>query len=127
VEAVVKTDDAAPLTASQEDEKKPALDDNWDKNPYSSYYNREKVSRKQVRDYLMPYIFHKDSNHLFYKSCFLLVGAKGLAVASPYILKCIVDLMTLNPAALNFQYLAGAVTVFGVTRVLSNIFGEYRM
>ena len=106
---------------------KKALNDNWDKNPYSSYYNREKVSRKQVRDYLMPYIFHKESNHLFYKSCFLLVGAKGLAVASPYILKCIVDLMTVNPAALNFQYLAGGVCIFGVSRVFSNVFTEYRM
>ena len=75
----------------------------------------------------MPYIFHKDSNHLFYKSCFLLIGAKGLAVASPYILKCVVDMMTVGAAALNFNTLALGVGVFGVSRVFSNVFTEYRM
>ena len=75
----------------------------------------------------MPYIFHPDSNHLFYKSCFLLVGAKGLAVASPYFLKLIVDMMTVNPGAVNFSTLAGGIAVFGIARTFSNVFGEYRM
>ena len=75
----------------------------------------------------MPYIFHKDSNHLFYKSCFLLVGGKGLAVASPYILKCVVDMMTMAGGAINFNTLAFGVGVFGVSRVFSNVFNEYRM
>jgi len=43
----------------------------------------------------MPYIFHPDSMGILYKSMVMLVGSKGLAVASPYILKKIVDAMTL--------------------------------
>ena len=70
-----------------EENKKPKLNDNWDSNPYYTFYNREKASRKEVREYLMPFIFHPDSKHLLYKSTMLLVGSKGLAVASPYILK----------------------------------------
>ena len=75
--------------------EKKQLKDNWQTNPYFNFHNREKISRKEVRQYLMPFVFHKDSMHYFYKSLFLLVGSKGLAVASPYILKLIVDTMTL--------------------------------
>jgi len=43
----------------------------------------------------MPYFFNKETMPTFYKSMALLFAAKGLAVASPYMLKKIVDAMTL--------------------------------
>ena len=83
------------------------------------YENR--VSRKEVRQYLMPFIFHKDSKHLFYNSMVLLMGSKGLAVASPYILKQIVDSMTMA-TSVDFYTAAISIGVFGLARLGSTIF-----
>ena len=69
----------------------------------------------------MPFIFHKESMPYFYKSMFLLVGSKGLAVASPYILKMIVDAMTLA-GQIDFMQAALGIGVFGATRIMSNVF-----
>lgn len=69
----------------------------------------------------MPFIFHKDSMHLLYKSMFLLVGSKGLAVASPYILKVIIDTMTIA-GQIDIMSVSIGIGVFGLTRVLSNVF-----
>ena len=63
---------------------------------------------------------------IFYKSMGLLIGAKGLAVASPYILKKIVDAMTLA-GTIDFNQAAIGILVFGGIRVLSNVFQELRM
>ena len=57
----------------------------------------------------------------------LLVGSKGLAVASPYILKTIVDAMTMTAGVIDFNSAAIGICAFGVTRVASNLFQEYRM
>jgi hypothetical protein len=51
----------------------------------------------------------------------LLVASKGLAVASPYILKTIVDSMTLA-GAMDFNSAAIGIVLFGACRVLSNVF-----
>lgn len=106
------------------DEKK--LVDNSAQNPYLNMYVKEKVDRKQVRQFLKPYIFHKDSMPLFYSSMVLLVGSKSLAIASPYILKTIVDSMTLA-GSVDFYTSALGIAAFGLTRVVSTIFQEYRM
>ena len=74
----------------------------------------------------MPFIFHKDSKHLFYNSMVLLMGSKGLAVASPYILKQIVDSMTMA-TSVDFYTAAIGIGVFGLARMGSNIFQEMRM
>lgn len=75
----------------------------------------------------MPYVFHKDSKPLFYKSMALLVGSKGLAIASPYILKKIVDSMTIVGAAVDFGTVATGISLFGLTRVMSVYLQEKRM
>ena len=119
-----KTDIKSTSTESSQVEKKEGknqLKDNWHDNPYFNLSNREKISRKEVRQYLMPFVFHKDSMHYFYKSMFLLLGSKGLAVASPYILKLIVDTMTLA-GQIDFTHAALGIGVFGLTRIMSNAF-----
>ena len=51
----------------------------------------------------------------------LLMGSKGLAVASPYILKKIVDSMTaIGPV--DFFSAGIGIGIFGMTRVVSTIF-----
>ena len=95
--------------------------DGYNRMPHESFFNRkEKVSRKEIRQYLMPYFFNKESMPIFYNSMFLLVGAKGLAVASPYILKKIVDAMTLV-GTIDFQTAAGGILLFGAIRSISTI------
>lgn len=74
----------------------------------------------------MPYIFHKDSMNLVYKSMFLLIGSKGLAVASPYILKNIIDSMTII-GQIDFKFAGLGILLFGATRVVSTLMQEYRM
>ena len=74
----------------------------------------------------MPFIFHKDSKHLFYNSMVLLVGSKGLAVASPYLLKQIVDSMTIA-ASVDFYTAGTSIVIFGLARFGATFFQEMRM
>ena len=94
--------------------------------PYASFYNREEVTRKEIRQYLKPFFFNKENMPLFWGSMGLLVASKGLAVASPYILKQIVDAMTLV-GTINFSSAAAGIFLFGGVRMLSNVFQEQRM
>ena len=65
---------------------------------------------------------------LFYKTCALVAVSKGLAIASPWFLKGVVDTMALTPVAdLCFSSLATGITMFGVTRLVSTVSQEYRM
>jgi len=89
--------------------------------PYSDFYNREKVSRKEVRQYLQPYFFNKESNGIFWKSNIYLVGSKGLAVMSPYILKKVVDAMSVA-GAVDYNAAAIGILIFGASRILGTIF-----
>jgi len=56
----------------------------------------------------------------------LLLGSKGLAVASPYILKQIVDSMTLA-ASVDFYTAAMGIGAFGLARLGSTVLQELRM
>ena len=69
----------------------------------------------------MPFIFHKDSMPIFYKSMIYLTLSKGLAVASPYILKKIIDSMTVV-GSVDFYTAAIGIGIFGATRVGSTLF-----
>ena len=101
------------------------------------------MSRKEVRDYLRPFIFHKDSMKTFWTSmAFLLVG-KSFGMMSPFILKWVVNTMT---AAVNagvattatvgllgktmpFTLTAcvGAVGLWGLTKLVSITMLCYQM
>jgi len=63
---------------------------------------------------------------LFHISNLLLVGSKGLAIMSPYILKKIVDSMT-AVGGIDFYTAAIGIGIFGLTRVMSSILQELRM
>ena len=56
----------------------------------------------------------------------MLAGSKTLAIASPYILKKIVDSMTLV-GSVDFQTAALGIGMFGLARVGSTMFAEIRM
>ena len=64
--------------------------------------------------------------HLFYSSMFLLTASKGLAVASPYILKTIVDSIAVA-GSLDFYSASLGVAAFGLARVVSTVAAEVRM
>lgn len=115
---------AQPPESKQEGKK--ALEDNFSKLPYASYYNREKVTRKEIRQYLKPYFFNKESMPLFWGSMGLLCASKGLAVASPYILKKVIDAMTVA-GSIDFNTAALGIFTFGAFRMLSTVFQEWRM
>ena len=65
----------------------------------------------------MPYIMHPDSMHLFYKSMVWLTASKSLAIASPYILKRIVDSITVS-GSLDFGSASVGIGLFGMARIL---------
>ena len=79
-----------------------------------------------MRQYIKPFLLHKDTIHLVYTSTALLLFSKGLAIASPYILKLVVDAMAV-PGAIDFKILTTGILVGGLTRVLSSVFSEMRM
>ena len=64
--------------------------------------------------------------HLVYSSTALLVGAKGLAIASPYILKLVVDALAV-PGTIDFSIVSAGIIFGGAARVFSVIFQEVRM
>lgn len=63
---------------------------------------------------------------LFYSSMLLLAASKGLAVASPYILKTIVDSIAVA-GSLDFYSASLGVAAFGLARVVSTVAAEVRM
>jgi len=67
-----------------------------------------------------------DMRRIFYNSCFLIFASKGLAVASPWFLKVVVDTMSMSAPVTLTPLLLG-ISAFGLTRLLSTISQEYRM
>jgi hypothetical protein len=54
-----------------------------------------RASKKEIRDYLRPIIFEKDTKSLLYTSTALLVLSKSLAIASPFFLKITVNALAI--------------------------------
>lgn len=79
-----------------------------------------------MRKYLKPFILHPDSVHLVYTSTALLLATKGLAIASPYILKVVVDALAV-PGAIDFQMVTCGILLGGFTRFTATVFQELRM
>jgi len=93
--------------------------------PHYDFFNREKVERKEIMKYLKPYFFNKESMPTIYSSMFLLLASKGLTVASPYILKTIVDSMN-TLSTVDFNTAATGILLFGGARLASVLISEYR-
>ena len=68
-----------------------------------------------------------DMKKLLRNSCFLIAASKGLAIASPWFAKMVIDMMSVGAATLNFNHLCLAIGASGITRLLSTISQEYRM
>ena len=84
------------------------------------------VTRKEVRQYIKPFVIHPDSMNLIYASTALLLVSKGLAISSPYILKLAVDAMTI-PNLIDFKMVTAGILLSGTARVLSSLLHEIRM
>ena len=66
-------------------------------------------------------IFAPETMHLVYKSTAMLLVAKSLTIASPYLLKVVVDLMT-APGVMNYNMVVASIVAVGATRFVSSIF-----
>ena len=67
-----------------------------------------------------------DMRRLFRNSCILIAASKGLAIASPWFLKGVVDTMSAG-GTLTLSPLMFSIGAFGLTRFLSTASQEYRM
>ena len=67
-----------------------------------------------------------DMRRLLYTSSVLIAFSKGLAIASPWFLKGVVDMMSLG-GPITFGGLAMGITGFAVTRLFATISQEARM
>jgi hypothetical protein len=57
-------------------------------------YQRKEVSRGTVRKFFLPYLFNRATSFNFAKSAAFLVIAKSIGIASPFLLKNIVNSLT---------------------------------
>lgn len=87
----------------------------------------EKVDKKkEIRQQLFAMIKDDKTKALFYKSCAMIMVSKGLAIASPWFLKSVVDTMALGTnVCLNTAFLG--IGAFGASRLISTILQEERM
>ena len=84
----------------------------------------------------MPYVFQKGSNGHYIKAAIFLTVAKVIGIASPFILKNIVNSLTVGMGAAGAVAAAGAfslkktiinVGLWGFSRIFSSIFLCYQM
>lgn len=84
------------------------------------------AKKSEVRKKLLAMLKDDQTKKLFYASMILCVASKGLAIASPWFLKSVVDSMALGTQVnLNAAFLG--VGAFGLTRLLSTLIQEARM
>jgi hypothetical protein len=67
-----------------------------------------------------------DMKLLLAKSCLLIVASKGLAIASPWFLKSVVDAMT-TVGAIDLNKAMMGIGLFGASRFISTLLQEHRM
>lgn len=101
---------------SSDEEKKVAEDDKAAK----------AAKKKQIRNKLLALIQDEQTKRLFYISSAMCIASKGLAIASPWFLKGVVDSMALGTGVnLNMAFLG--IGAFGMTRLFSTLIQETRM
>ena len=74
----------------------------------------------------MKRMMDDDMKRILRNSCFLIAASKGLAIASPWFLKGVVDTMSLG-GALDLNTVWMGIGAFGLTRLLSTASQEWRM
>lgn len=91
-------------------------------------YQREEVSRGQVRNFFKPFLFQEQSKPHFIRATFFLIMAKGVGLTTPFILKRIVDTLTattymggVGGPVLPLAKVIQMIGLWGFTRVFSSI------
>lgn len=82
--------------------------------------------KKEVRKKLFSLISDDKTKKLFYTTTALIIASKGLAIASPWFLKSVVDCMALGNQ-LNLTTAFYGIGAFGFTRLASTLLAEVRM
>jgi len=100
--------------------------DNFERNPYFGYKGDRTATKQEIRKYLLSNMINDETKSLLWKSSALIVASKGLAFAGPWLLKQVVDSMTMA-GAVDFTTAAIGITAFGAARAFSTSSQEYRM
>lgn len=97
-------------------------------------YQRKEVSRAEVRKFFLPFIFHKASNFQFWRASVFLVIAKAAGIATPFLLKRVINSLTYAsgvgataPAAVSLTRTIRDVGLWGFTRIFSSVCLCYQM
>ena len=85
----------------------------------------KKATTKEIRKNLLTRMVDDDMKRIFRNSCFLILASKGLAVASPWFMKAVVDAMAAG-GALNMNHIYLGIIGFGATQFLSRASQEFR-
>lgn len=86
---------------------------------------KKPATKKEIRNYLLQRMMDNDMRRLMYTSSALIAVSKGLAIASPWFLKGVVDMMSLG-GPLTFGGLAFGICGFSIARLGSTVSQEYR-
>ena len=78
------------------------------------------ATKKEIRNYLLQRMMDNDMRRLMYTSSALIAVSKGLAIASPWFLKGVVDMMSLG-GPLTFGGLAFGICGFSIARLGSTV------
>ena len=82
--------------------------------------------RTEIRKKLFALIQDPYTKKLFWSTMALVTASKGMGLVSPWFLKGVIDQMALG-SAVNLNMAMFGIGMFGLTRVLSTAFQEYRM
>lgn len=85
-----------------------------------------RTTKSEIRKALFWRMIDDDMKRILRNSCFLIAASKGLAVASPWFLKGVVDAMSIG-GTLDLSNIWLGIGAFGLTRLLSTVSAEYRM
>lgn len=86
-------------------------------------YQRKEVSRGTVRKFFLPYLFNRGTSFNFMKSLTFLVIAKSIGIASPFLLKNIVNSLTMAFGTVGASTVAsGAAVAAGAFSLQKTIF-----
>ena len=90
------------------------------------FFRHFRATIKEIRKALWAHMVDDDMRRILRNSCILIAVSKGLAVASPWFLKGVVDTMS-GGGTLTLAPLMLGIGAFGLTRLMSTATQEFRM
>eukprot|EP00347_Sterkiella_histriomuscorum_P015496 403356809 len=110
----------------QNKEEKDKNSQSIDKNPYLMMAKQQKATKKEINQFLKPFILNEETKPILYKSTALLALSKILAIGSPFFLKSAVNAISdISKMDINLAMLS--IVGFGASRFLSTLLQEIRM